>query len=267
MMYRIFLIVLTLLLFQCSSPSQSDAEAEFRMSGYSYSLEFIHLSHFGLDPQVPENSFRPAITFEIYLTDETDYTLITGVEISDREGNGWRFDSEEVQNSFNEENNSLIFKQLSLNRVDGLINNLFFFKFLDEEGTEIRRFGMQLDNEFPLPALTNTTYPDSDRIQIDIDFLQTPYDGGDIPFPVTIYNTVFESNRITLVWLDNNRSVITQENLSTDVLIQKTSSRYWYFTVQRDMIPENAAFYYTIFVKGRDTRGGKLFTSVNPLGL
>ena len=97
------------------------------------------------------------ITFEVYLTESSDYTQIVKFAIVDDENVGWQFSKDEVMAAYNADNNSLIFRDLDLKIFDDLGGKLVKAQFLDEDDELIREKGFTLDNDFPLPAHNKPT--------------------------------------------------------------------------------------------------------------
>lgn len=245
----------------CDTTSSNDDEVELRVAGVTFSLGLTHNSHLGRGYSTPESSYSATITFEVYLTEETDYTKINSFALVDEEQSGWVFDSLEVQNAYNENNNSLIFDNLQLRVFDTLSGKLISAQFRDNNDEIIRERGFTLDNDFPLPALTSLDPMENGDVQLIIDFYNTPYDGGNIPFAVTIYNTFFSSNNFVVVWLNANDEIIRQDYFGTNEL-NETDSGDYSLDISNESIPSDAEKVFTTFRRGSYTRGGVLYTRV-----
>ncbi len=251
-----------LILSGCDSTSSTSNEDELRIAFVSFSLGMTHNSQLNRSYATPETAYSATITFEVFLTDETDYKNITGFAIQDDNGNGWVFDTEEAQQAYNENNNSLIFVNLPLREFDFINNKVVSAQFLDDDGSVIRERAFTLDNDFPLPALTDLQ-PISDDLLLTVDFYSTPYNGGNIPFDVTIYNTYF-SSYFSIVWLGANNSFIREDFIDRETM-EEVSDGTWTLDLSSSNIPSNAESLFTVFRRGGFTSGGVLYTRIIPL--
>lgn len=264
-MRAVLLIFLGFFLFpNCDSTNSTVDEPEFRISGIQYSLGLTHNSHLNRSYSTPESAYSATITFEVYLTEETDYTQIHQFAIVDDANEGWVFDAAEIQEAYSSDTNSLIFQDLQLRIFDFLNGKIVSARFLDENGEIIRERAVTLDNDFPLPALTDIEQQANNDLVFTVDFYSTPYDGGNLPFPVTIYNTFFSSNSFSLVWVDSNNDVVREDFVGTSSLNDEGSNVYT-LNIAADTIPGNATKVYSTFRRGRFTRGGVLYTRLIPL--
>ena len=260
----IFLLASFIFLSGCESSSSNTSldEDDLRVAFVSFSLGMTHNSHLNRNYSTPETAFSATITFEVFLTEETDHMNIIQFAIQDEQSNGWIFDSNEIQAAYNEENNSLIFSDLQLRQFDSINNRLISAQILDENGELIRERAFNLDNDFPLPALTAFEQQGEDYL-LTVDFYSTPYDGGSIPFNVTIYNTYFTSY-FSIVWLDSNNSRIREDYIDKETM-NEVSNGTWTLNLTSDSIPSNAESMYTVFRRGGFTSGGVLYTRIIPL--
>lgn len=199
------------------------------------------------------------ITFEVYLTESSDYTQIVKFAIVDDENVGWQFSKDEVMAAYNADNNSLIFRDLDLKIFDDLGGKLVKAQFLDEDDELIREKGFTLDNDFPLPALTSVDT--ENNIKVLFDFYSTPYDGGNIPFGVTIYNTYYSSNSFSVTWLNDNNETVKVDYIDKNSMTNATSSDF-ILELGSDFPPSEATKFYTTFRRGWSTRGGTLNTQI-----
>lgn len=255
------LLLLFCLIISCDTTNTADETVELRIAGVNFSLGLVHNSHFGRSFSTPESAYSPTITFEVYLTEETDYLNISSFAILDEESEGWVFDSTQVREAYREESNSLILDNLELRKFDQLSRKQVSAQFLDANGEVIRERVFTLDNDFPLPAFTDIELLSNDNYQLTIDFYSTPYDGGNVPFPVTIYNTYFSSNTILVSWTDANGTVIQEDFIDKNTLT-KTGSDVWTLTIDNSTIPGNAEKIFTTFRRGSYSRGGVLYTEL-----
>ena len=87
---------------------------------------------------------------------------------------------------------------------------------------------------------------DDDGLSFQLEFYNTPYDGGNIPFPVTIYNTFFASNLVSIVWLDSNNNFISEHFIDTNAFTDLGSDNYL-LRIEASSIPVNATKYIRYF--------------------
>ena len=245
----------------CKPSSSIEPEPELRLMGSQFSLGLTHNSHLGRSFSSPNSAYSATITFEFFLTEQTDYSLIPQFAVVDNDNKGWVFDSETIQQYYNSNNNSLIFADLELRIFDNIRNKLVNAKFLDENGELIRERGFFLDNNFPLPVTTTLTSSDSTGFTVLFDFYNTPYDGGNLPFAVTIYNTYYSSNSFTISWL-NEEGVVINENYLDKNSLTEVETNTWTLFLSSESIPEGAVKFYTTFRRGGYTRGGVLYTQI-----
>jgi len=245
----------------CNTANSTSDEPEFRIAGLQFSLGMTHNSHLGRSYSSPESAYSATITFEVFLTEETDYTKISQFALVDEENKGWVYDSLEVQKAYYSDNNSLRFVNLELRIFDYLSRKPISAQFLDISGTIIRERVFSLDNDFPLPALTTLQPQENNELVLTIDFYNTPYDGGNIPFPVTIYNTAFVSNSFSISWLNANNEFIQEDYLGTNAL-DEIDANSWELRIDEESIPANAAKVFAVYRRGGFTRGGVLYTEI-----
>ncbi len=257
-------ILLLLLITSCESSDSSNEGSDLRLIGHQFALGMTHNSHLGRGYPTPESSYSATITFELFLSEETDHEDIYAFRIIDTENSGWTFNTEEVQSAYNEDNHSLIFYDLELRVFDSINGKLVKAQFIDENEAVIRERGFTLDNDFPLPALTNSQVESGSQLQIFIDFYNTPYDGGTIPFPVTIYNTFYSSNTFVVTWLNANEETVRQDFFGTNVLTEYATDD-WRLDIPLENIPDGTSYYYTTFLRGWYTVGGVLYTRIDEL--
>ena len=108
--------------------------------------------------------------------------MIHTFAIIDDENEGWVFDRNDIQEAYYEEHHSLIFYNLQLRIFDFINGKQLSAQFIDENDEIIRSRGFRLDNDFPLPASSNVTSSDDGGLSFQLEFYNTPYDGGNIPF-------------------------------------------------------------------------------------
>ncbi|MBO6792961.1 MAG: hypothetical protein JJ895_03550 [Balneolaceae bacterium] len=245
----------------CNTTNSTEDTVELRLSYINFSLGLVHNSHLGRSFSTPENAYSAVITFEFELTDETNYLNIPQFSIIDEENEGWTFDSTAVREAYNPDNNSLIFENLELRKFDQLNRKLFSAQFQAANGDIIRQRAFELDNDFPLPATTSIELLSDNDYMLSIDFYSTPYDGGSLPFPVTIYNTYFSSNTFSISWTDASNNVIQEDFIDKESLVESESDT-WTRTIDSASIPDGAVKVYTTFRRGRFTRGGVLYTEL-----
>ncbi len=248
----------------CNTTNSPEDTVELRLSNINFSLGLTHNSHFGRSFTTPENAYSAVITFEFELTAETNYLDIPLFAILDDENEGWTFDSTAVREAYNPDNNSLIFENLELRKFDQLNRKLFSAQFQAVNGDIIRERTFGLDNDFPLPATTVIEAVNDNDYKLIIDFYSTPYDGGSLPFPVTIYNTYFSSNSFSITWTDASNNVIQEDFIDKESLIEAESDT-WTRIIDSASIPAGAVKVYTTFRRGRFTRGGVLYTELMSL--
>lgn len=261
-MRSIFFYLLCLFtVLSCSTPSPSTSEPELRIAEISNSLGMTHNSHLNRGFSTPESAYSATFTLEIYLTEETDHTLIHTFAIIDDENEGWVFDRNDIQEAYYEEHHSLIFYNLPLRIFDFINGKQLSAQFIDENDEIIRSRGFRLDNDFPLPASSNVVSIDDGGLSFQLEFYNTPYDGGNIPFPVTIYNTFFASNLVSIVWLDSNNNFISEHFIDTNAFTDLGSDNYL-LRIEASSIPVNATKIYSIFRRGWFTSGAALYTEI-----
>jgi hypothetical protein len=204
------------------------------------------------------------VFFEFGLSEATNIEDIYGVKVEDDEKEGWEFTKEEVLAAYNEENNSLNFGGYELRKFDK-INKIFNVRLLNEEGDSVYNRGFELDNDFPLPAETELSYPDDSTVRIHIDFYESSYDGGNMPFPLTIYYTYYSSNTFYIVWLDSDGNTLSEDYIDKNNLVPASnpnSEDIYHYDYARADIPEGAASVYTVFRRGGWSSGGFLNTQI-----
>ncbi|RNC83331.1 MAG: hypothetical protein ED557_11575 [Balneola sp.] len=263
MKLNVYLFLIVLFLISCNS-SSSGTDDELRIINQQFALGMTHNSHLGRSFSNPESAFSATITFEFFLAENTNQEDIYAFQIVDEEGEGWEYNTAEVSAAYDEENHSLVFSDLELRIFDSINNRLLKAQFLDENGNLVREKGFTLDNNFPLPATSTVQNETGSSFDIVLDFYNTPYDGGSIPFNITIYNTMFTSNTFVLSWLNENEETIGQNFFGFDTFTE-VSPGDWSITIANDDIPAGATDYYFTILRGWYTRGGILFTNIGEL--
>ncbi len=255
--------LLAFILCSCSPPS-SETNDEPRIIDQQFALGMTHNSHLGRSSPNPESAFSATISFEFFLAEDTNQEDIYAFQIVDQEGEGWEYDTDEVTAAYSAENHSLIFEDLELRIFDSINNRLMKAQFLDENGDLVREKGFTLDNNFPLPALSSVQGEIESSLDIVLDFYNTPYNGGSIPFNITIYNTMFTSNTFVLSWLNENGETIG-ENFFGFNSFTEVSPGDWSISISADAVPPDATSYYFTILRGWYTQGGILFTNIGEL--
>ncbi len=263
MKFKIFTLSL-LTLLACSPSNDSGDTTEQRINLVLFSLGMTHNSHLNRPATTPETSFSATVNFEVFLSEITNHEDLYALRIEDEEGIGWSFDQEEIRDSFFEDFNSLRFRGLELRRFDFISGKLLTAKILDEEGNIIFERGFSLSNSFPLPATTNPEFVNNSQLQLAFTFFDTPYDGGNIPFSITVYNTMFSSNTFSIVFLDSQGNELDIDNYGINNFDQE-SETLWTLNIDSDSFPENATSFYTLFFRGSFTQGSILFTEIDDL--
>lgn len=257
------LLLLSFILCSCSSSSSGTSD-ELRITDQQFALGMTHNSHLGRSTSNPLSAYSATITFEFFLSEESNHEDIYSFRIVDEEGEGWTYSTAEVANAYDDEDHSLVFEGLELRIFDSINNRLMKAQFLDENGELVREKGFTLDNNFPLPALSSNQNETDTSFEIVLDFYNTPYDGGSIPFNVTIYNTMFTSNTFVLSWLNENGEVINENFYGFDSFTE-VSPGDWAITISNSNVPAEATYYYFTILRGWYTRGGILFTNIADL--
>lgn len=255
---------LFLLVISCE-PSSSSTENELRINFVQYALGMTHNSHLNRSFSSERNSYSTTISIEVYLAEITNYENIGRFRIVDENLTGWTFTKEEIDVAFLESNNSLRFEGLDLRSFDFISGKVLSAQILDENDEVIFERTTQLRNDFPLPAFTSVSLNDNSQLKMEVDFFETPYDGGNIPFPTTYYVTYFSSNAFTAVWLDSNKSELQEVFLNignlSPVSDPNPDDLYEFFYNTND-IPEGSAYLYLKFRRGSETSGRVLYTQI-----
>lgn len=258
----VFIIAISACLFAgCDSTNSSVSAIDLRLSGIQFALELTHNSHLGRSFNTPESAYSATISFELFLTEDSDHEKIEQFAIIDEDNVGWVYNLEETRAAYNSERHSLIFKSEQLRIYDELRGKQLSAQFLDLDGNIVRERGFTLDNDFPLPTEASVTMGSNNEYNFLFDFYETPYDGGNLPFAVTIYNTFFSSNSVFILWLDQNNHEVGRDFINKNDF-EEISSNTWELHLDSSSIPSEATSFYSIFRRGGETRGAALFTQI-----
>ena len=143
-----------------------------------------------------------------------------------------------------------------------------YARILDANNELVFSRGFSLSNDFPLPANTTFNISTTSESLINFDFLDTPYDGGNIPYAVKIYYTYFESNTFAVIWLDENENEIRGDYNGMNVVRPVTSpnpNELYYYSFNENDIPQEAKYFYTIMRRGRWNTSQYLKTQIHEL--
>lgn len=260
------LIYLSIILFISScEPSSSTTENDLRINFVQYALGMTHNSHLNRSFSTERNSYSATASIEVFLAEITNYENINNFRIVDENLDGWTFTKEEIDAAFQESNNSLRFEDLQLRELDFISGNVISAQILDENDEVIFERTTQLRNDFPLPAFTSVSRNEENLLRLEVNFFETPYDGGNIPFPTTYYVTYFSSNAFTVVWLDENRNEIDETFLNLNDLEEATDPNpddIYEIFYNPDDVPEGTNTFYMKFRRGSETTGRVLNTQL-----
>ncbi len=264
-MKNILLFFTALLFITSCEPSESSTENQLRINFIQHALGMAHNSHLNRSFSNEQNSYSATISIEVFLSEITNYENINYFRIVDENLVGWTFTKEEINASYQESNNSLRFEGLNLRIFDFISGKVLSAQILDENEEVIFERTTQLKNDFPLPAFTSVSLFESTQLRMEVDFFETPFDGGNLPFPTTYYVTYFSSNAFSAVWLDANKSVLQEVFLNIDDLNLASDPNpndlYEFFYNSAD-IPEGSAYFYLKFRRGSEVNGRILYTQI-----
>ena len=262
--FRISLLFLIVFAISCSSTGTEES-AELRINTWGYGLSMVHNSHLNRSYSTERNSFSVTATFEIYLSDETNYENIEKLRIADDELRGWTFDKNDISSAYISDLNALRFEFVELRELDFLANKLLSAQILDSNDEVVFERARNISNDFPLPALSSASIENNSTLQIAVNFYETPYDGGNLPFPVTVFPTIFSSNQFLVVWLNENREIIEEQSLGINNLYPASDPNpddVYLFDFDVNQIPDGATRFYTKFIRGNEIFGRVLYTEI-----
>ena len=264
-MKKILLFITALLFVVSCEPSSNSSENELRINFVQYALGMTHNSHLNRGFSSERNSYSATTSIEVFLSEITNYEEINNFRIVDENLVGWNFTKEQIIASYKESDNSLRFEGLDLRNFDFLSGKILFAQILDENDDVIFERTTQLRNDFPLPAFSSVSITENSEFRMEVNFFETPYDGGNIPFPTTYYVTYFSSNAFSAVWLDSNKSKLEESFLNIGNLNPVSDPNpddiYEYFYNSND-VPDGASFFYLKFRRGSELNGRVLYTQI-----
>lgn len=262
----LYSLLFSLMIFtSCSTPTKTEGNNDLRINFWVYSLGMTHNSHLGKNFSTESNSFSVTGTFTIYLSDKTEYENIVGLRIADNDMRGWEFDQNDIAAAYNPESNSITIEQLDLHRLDFVSDKLLNVQILDDSSEVVFNRSASLSNELPLPALSTVSLDSDTRLDIRVNFYDSPYDEGNIPFPVRVFPTYVSSNAFSVVWLDDSRDEVEEVYLDLGNLnpISDTNPDDIYsYLYELDAIPQGATQFYLKFRRGGQETGRVLYTRI-----
>lgn len=264
-MKNLYLYFIAIFLLTNCNPASSSGENDLRINFVQYALGMTHNSHLNRSFSSERNSFTPTTSIEVFLAEVTNYENISSFRIVDENLTGWTFTKEEINAAYNESNNSLFFEGLNLRNFDFISEKVLSAQILNENGEVIFERTTQLRNDFPLPAFSAVTNTESNELRMEVDFFETPFDGGNIPFPTTYYLTYFSSNAFSAVWLDANKSELEEVFLNIGNLTPASDPNpndIYEFFYNSENVPEGSAYFYLKFRRGREATGRTLYTEI-----
>ncbi|GAB5410232.1 MAG: hypothetical protein BalsKO_25970 [Balneolaceae bacterium] len=224
-----------------------------------------HNSHLNRSFSSENNSYSATASIEVFLAEVTNYEEIDHLRVVDENLTGWIFTKEEIANAYIEFNNSLRFEQLDLRSFDFISGKILSAQILDENDEIIFERTTQLGNNFPLPSFTSVSVEESSALRMEVDFFETPYDGGNTPFPTTYYNTYFSSNAFSVVWLDGNKSEFQENFLNLGDLNPVSDPNpddIYEFFYSLEEVPNGSSYFYLKFRRGSETSGRILYNQI-----
>lgn len=264
MKYLLIPVFIILFINSCDS-SNSTVENELRINFVLHALGMTHNSHLNRSFSTERNSYSATASIEIFLAEITSYEDINYFRIVDDNLTGWTFTKEQINASYQEPGNSLRFESLDLRDFDFLSGKILTAQILNENEEVIFERTTQLRNDFPLPALTSVSTDEDSQLRIEVNFFETPYDGGNIAFPTTYYVTYFSTNAFSVVWLDANKSELQEVFLNINDLNPVSDPNpddVYEFLYNPNDIPEGSTYFYLKFRRGSETTGRVLYTQI-----
>ncbi len=221
-------------------------------------VEVIHPSH------LPENIVTDTINYAIVLSltveinkpDERD--KINKVIIFDSDNMGWEFSFSELESMYSDLNQSYSINNLVFRRSQVNGDKLFVIRLLNSENENAGDYDFILKGDLPEPAETSNYWIGSEELEIRYRIREHLLGDHNLSSDF-LYNPISGSSDLKITWLNSNKGILNNEELSKNSF-ESLYDDYYYYGLSS--IPEEAAYFYNSFSKSDSLKETRLITDV-----